>query len=129
MPVIINGKTYPLLTEKGQRGLTAGEQRLIEVEFRKPFEKLFASTDLTDKQYKSLPEEKRDMVDVEKRLAFLVTVWIARRRAGEKLSFDEAVDVELEHLTTEDEKTDAAKEGEGDASDFTETPPAESQVE
>jgi hypothetical protein len=98
MPVRINEKIYNLPGDSGERGITMGEQLLIERQFKKPIEKLFAVFNISDKARKSLSEEKRDELEIASREVFLAMVWIARRRAGEDLSFDDAIDVEVEAL-------------------------------
>jgi len=104
MPISINGKIYALPTDESQRGITAREQMLIEREFKRPMEKLFGGTTVPEKALRGLSDEKKDAIEVEKRLAFLVMIWIARLRAGEDLSFEEATDVELDKLTPVEEK-------------------------
>jgi hypothetical protein len=108
MAIVINGTTYFMPTDDGQRGITAKEQMLIEREFKRPLEKLFGASSLSEKALKGLSEEKKDAIEVEKRLAFLVMVWVARLRAGENLSFEEATDVELEKITPVENKEVAA---------------------
>ena len=98
MPVRIEGKIYKLPGDDGERGITMGEQYLLERQFKKPIEKLFTVFNISDKARKSLPEAKLDEIEVASREVFLAMVWIARRRAGENLSFDEAIDVEIEAL-------------------------------
>jgi len=98
MPVRINEKIYNLPGDSGERGITMGEQLLIERQFKKPIEKLFSVFNISDKARKSLSEEKRDELEIASREVFLAMVWIARRRAGEDLSFDDAIDVEVEAL-------------------------------
>ena len=98
MPVRINEKIYNLPGDSGERGITMGEQLLIERQFKKPIEKLFAVFNISDKARKSLSEEKRDELEIASREVFLAMVWIARRRAGEDLSFDDEIDVEVEAL-------------------------------
>lgn len=103
MPVKINDTIYKLPGDSGERGITMGEQMLLEKQFKKPIEKLFAPLNITDKARKSLSEEKRDELEIASREVFLAMIWIARRRAGENLSFDEAVDVEVELLEVVDD--------------------------
>lgn len=98
MPVKIEGKIYNLPGDAGERGITMGEQNLIERQFKKPIEKMFAIFNLSDKARKSLSEEKQDELEVASREVFLAMVWIARRRAGEDLTFEQAVDVEVEAI-------------------------------
>lgn len=104
MPISINGTTYFMPSDDGQRGITAKEQMLIEREFQRPLEKLFGASSVSEKALKGLSEEKKDAIEVEKRLAFLVMVWISRLRAGENLTFEEATDVELEKIVPVEEK-------------------------
>jgi hypothetical protein len=108
MPISINGKTYALPTDDGQKSITAREQMLIEREFKRPMEKLFAGSSIPEKALRAMSDEKRDAIEVEKRLAFLLMIWISRLRAGENLTFEEATDIELDKLlTVEDaEKSD-----------------------
>jgi hypothetical protein len=98
MAIQIDGKTYKLPTDDGERGLTMGEQLMIEREFKRPIEKLFANMDISPKAFKSLSEERRDAIEVEQRQTFAIMVWVARRRAGEDVSFVQANDVELVNL-------------------------------
>ena len=98
MPVKINDKIYNLPGDNGERGITMGEQNLVERQFKKPIEKMFAVFNISAKARKSLSEEKQDELEVASREVFMAMVWIARRRAGENLTFDEAVDVEVELL-------------------------------
>jgi hypothetical protein len=106
MPVKINGKNYKLPGDDGERGITMGEQHLLERQFKKPIEKLFTVFNISDKARKSLPEAKLDEIEVASREVFLAMVWIARRRAGENLSFDEAVDVEIDLIDVVDNDAD-----------------------
>lgn len=98
MPVKIDGKIYNLPGDSGERSITMGEQNLLEKQFKKPIEKMFAVFNISDKARKSLSEEKKDELEVASREVFLAMVWIARRRAGEILTFEQAVDVEVELL-------------------------------
>jgi hypothetical protein len=98
MPVRIEGKIYNLPGDSGERGITMGEQHLLERQFKKPIEKLFTVFNISDKARKSLPEAKLDELEVASREVFLAMVWIARRRAGENLTFEEAIDVEVEAM-------------------------------
>jgi hypothetical protein len=98
MPVKIKEKIYYLPGEEGQRSLTLAEQRRIEREFRRPLEKILASASVTDKQLKSMPESKRDEIEVDRREIGLIMIWVSRLRAGEDLTFDEATDIEIENL-------------------------------
>jgi len=98
MPVKINGQIYKLPGDSGERGITMGEQNLIERQFKKPIEKMFSIFNISEKARKSLSEEKRDELEVQSREVFLAMVWIARRRAGEDLSFEQAIDVEVESI-------------------------------
>jgi len=98
MPVKINGQIYKLPGDSGERGITMGEQNLIERQFKKPIEKMFSIFNISEKARKSLSEEKRDELEVQSREVFLAMVWIARRRAGEDLSFEQAIDVEVEAI-------------------------------
>jgi hypothetical protein len=107
MPVKINGTTYLLPSDDGQRSITLHEQLMIEKEFKRPMEKLFRFTSISDKALKSMNEEKQDEVEIERRLALFVMVWIARLRAGEKLTFDQATDFELNALDMSDDSSDA----------------------
>lgn len=103
MPIKINDTIYKLPGDAGERGITMGEQILLEKQFKKPIEKLFAPVSVSEKARKSLSEEKRDELEVASREVFLAMVWIARRRAGEDVSFDEAIDVEVELLDVVDD--------------------------
>jgi len=107
MPIKINGVVYPLPSDDGQRSITLHEQLLIEKEFKRPMEKLFRFSSISDRALKAMSEDKQDEVETEKRLALFVMVWIARLRAGEKLSFTEATDVELSELDMSDDDGDA----------------------
>ena len=98
MPVKINGQIYKLPGDSGERGITMGEQNLLERHFKKPVEKIFSIYNISEKARKSLSEEKRDELEVASREVFLAMVWIARRRAGEDLTFEQAIDVEVEAL-------------------------------
>lgn len=98
MPVIIEGKTYKLPGDEGERSITMGEQLLIEKQFKKPIEKMFAVFNLSDKARKSLKGDKLDELEIQSREVFLAMIWIARRRAGEDVSFDEAIDVEIDAI-------------------------------
>lgn len=98
MPVRINNTIYKLPGDDGERGITMGEQNLIERQFKKPIEKMFAVLNISQKARKNLPEEKLDEIEVAAREVFLAMVWIARRRSGENLTFDEAIDVEVESI-------------------------------
>ena len=98
MPIKLNDKIYPMPGDDGQRSITLDEQRLIEREFRRPLEKIMAVSNITEKQFKSLSEEKQDEVEVQRREVALILIWVARMRAGEKLSFSEAVDIEVSEL-------------------------------
>ena len=106
MAISIDGTIYKLPSDDGERGLTMGEQLMIEREFKRPIEKLFGNLDLSAKALKSLSEERRDAIEVEQRQTFAVMVWVARRRAGEDLSFTEANDVELENLDIVEDDAD-----------------------
>jgi hypothetical protein len=107
MPIKINGTTYSLPSDDGERSITLHEQLLIEKEFKKPMEKLFRFTSISDRTLKSMSEEKQDEVEIERRLALFVMVWIARLRAGEKLTFDQATDFELNSLDMSEDSSDA----------------------
>jgi len=96
MPIKINDKTYKTPEDSGERGLTMGEQLMIEREFKRPLEKLFASASLSPKAFKSLSEERQEAIEVEQRQIFAIMVWVARRRAGEDVSFIEANDFETD---------------------------------
>jgi len=98
MPIKIEGKTYNLPGDNGERGITMGEQNLVERQFKKPIEKMFSVLNISSKARKSLSEEKQDELEVASREVFLAMVWIARRRAGEDLTFDQAIDVEVEAI-------------------------------
>ena len=102
MAVKLNGKTYFLPGENGQRTLTLAEQRKIERAFRKPIEKILSVIELTEKQIKSMPEEKQDEIEVQRREVAQIMIWVARLRAGEDLTFDEATDVEISELGEDD---------------------------
>jgi hypothetical protein len=94
MAIKIDGKFYKTPDDSGERGLTMGEQLMIEREFKRPLEKLFANVNISPKAFKSLSDERKDAIEVEQRQTFAIMVWIARRRAGENLSFIEANDFE-----------------------------------
>lgn len=96
MPIKIDGKIYKTPDDSGERGLTMGEQLMIEREFKRPLEKLFANVNISPKAFKSLSEERREAIEVEQRQVFAIMVWVARRRAGENVSFIEANDFETE---------------------------------
>lgn len=98
MPIIIHGKTYNLPGDAGERNITMGEQNLIERQFKKPFEKIVAPLNVSEKAKKSLSETKQDELEVAGREVFLIMVWIARRRAGEDLTFDEAANVSIDEI-------------------------------
>lgn len=98
MPIKLNGEIYKLPGDDGERGLTMGEQNKIERQFKKPIEKMFDIFNLSEKARKSLSDEKRDELEVQSREVFLAMVWIARLRKGENLTFEEAIDVEVELL-------------------------------
>lgn len=110
MAIKINETIYKLPSDDGERGLTMGEQLMIEREFKRPIEKLFANLDLSPKAFKSLSEERRDAIEVEQRQTFAIMVWVARRRVGENLSFAEANDVELENLDVVEDDADPLAE-------------------
>lgn len=110
MAIKIDGTIYKLPSDDGERGLTMGEQLMIEREFKRPIEKLFGNLDLSAKALKSLSEERRDAIEVQQRQTFAVMVWVARRRAGEDLSFTEANDVELENLDIVEDDADPLAE-------------------
>jgi hypothetical protein len=94
MAIKIDGKIYKTPDDSGERGLTMGEQLMIEREFKRPLEKLFANVNLSPKAFKSLSDERKEAIEVEQRQTFAIMVWVARRRAGENLSFIEANDFE-----------------------------------
>jgi len=96
MPIKIDGKIYKTPDDSGERGLTMGEQLMIEREFKRPLEKLFANVNISPKAFKSLSEERREAIEVEQRQVFAIMVWVARRRAGENVSFIEANDFETD---------------------------------
>jgi len=98
MPVRIDNKIYKLPGDDGERGITMGEQNMIERQFKKPIEKMFSIFNMSAKARKSLSEEKQDELEVASREVFLAMVWIARRRAGEDLTFEQAIDVEVEAI-------------------------------
>lgn len=98
MPIIISGKTYKLPGDSGERNLTMGEQLIIEREFKRPIEKMFAALNVSAKARKSLSEAKQDELEIASREVFLIMVWIARRRAGENLTFDEATNVAIDDI-------------------------------
>lgn len=99
MPVKINDKIYKLpVVDLDERGLTMAEKLMIETKFKQPAEKLFANISISSKAFKSLSEERQDEIAVERNRTFAIMVWIARNRAGENLTFEEANDVEMQHL-------------------------------
>ena len=49
MPVKIEGKIYNLPGDSGERGITMGEQNLVERQFKKHIEKMFAVFNISDK--------------------------------------------------------------------------------
>lgn len=106
MPIKINGINYQLPSDDGQRSITLHEQLMIEKQFKRPMEKLFRFTSISDRALKSMSEEKQDEVEIERRVALFVMVWIARLRAGEKLTFDEATDFELNQMDMSDDSSD-----------------------
>ena len=116
MPININGKIYALPTDQGQKSITAREQMLIEREFKRPMEKLFSGSAIPEKALRAMSDEKRDAIEVEKRVAFLLMIWISRLRAGENLSFEEATDIELDKLIAveEPEKSDPLEVSSGE---------------
>ena len=103
MPFIINGKTYPSINDANVKGLTMAEQMMIEREFKKPLEKIFAGLDISDKAFKSLSEDKQNEIILNQRTATFIAIWVARVRSGEKLSFMEAIDVELDGIEIVDD--------------------------
>lgn len=90
MPIKIDGKIYKTPDDAGERGLTMGEQLMIEAKFKRPLEKLFANANISPKAFKSLSEERKDAIEVEMRQTFAIMVWVARCRAGEDVTFEEA---------------------------------------
>ena len=96
MPIKIDGKIYKTPDDSGERGLTMGEQLMIEREFKRPLEKLFANVNISAKAFKSLSEERKEAIEVEQRQTFAIMVWIARRRAGEDVTFAQANDFETD---------------------------------
>lgn len=96
MPIQIDGKIYKTPDDSGERGLTMGEQLMIEREFKRPLEKLFANVNISAKAFKSLSEERKEAIEVEQRQTFAIMVWIARRRAGEDVTFAQANDFETD---------------------------------
>jgi hypothetical protein len=96
MAIKIDGKIYKTPEDPGERGLTMGEQLMIEREFKRPLEKLFANANISPKAFKSLSDERRDSIEVEQRQIFAIMVWVARRRSGEDVSFIEANDFETD---------------------------------
>lgn len=110
MAISIDGKIYKLPTDDGERGLTMGEQLMVEREFQRPIEKLFSSVDISPKAFKSLSEERKDAIAVEQRQTFAIMVWIARLRAGESVSFAEANDVEVSTLDIVEDDADPLAE-------------------
>lgn len=113
MPVIIEGKTYKLPGDDGERGITMGEQLLIEKQFKKPIEKMFAVFNMSEKARKSLKGDKLDELEVQSREVFLAMVWIARRRAGEDLSFEQAIDVPIDAIEVVENDADPLGEQDG----------------
>lgn len=103
MPFIIDGKKYASIDDAGQKGLTMREQLLIETEFQQPLETLFEGLNLSEKALKSLPAKKRDAIALNQRRSIFISVWISRLRAGEDLSFDEAIDIELDKFQVVDD--------------------------
>jgi hypothetical protein len=55
---------------------------------------LFANVNISPKAFKSLSDERKEAIEVEQRQTFAIMVWVARRRAGEDVSFVEANDFE-----------------------------------
>ena len=106
MAIKIDGKIYKLPTDNGERGLTMGEQLMIEREFKRPIEKLFANADISPKAFKSLSEERKDAIEVENRQTFAIMMWVARRRAGEDVSFAEANGFEMSDLDLVEDDAD-----------------------
>jgi hypothetical protein len=96
MAIKIDGTIYRLPSDSGERGLTMGEHLMVEREFKRPLEKLFTSANISQKAYKSLSDERKDAIEVEQRQIFAIMVWVARRRAGEDVSFIQANDFETD---------------------------------
>lgn len=96
MAIQIDGKIYKTPQDPGERSLTMGEQLMIEREFKRPLEKLTANANISQKALKSLSDERREAIEVEQRQLFCIMVWVARRRAGEDVSFIEANDFETD---------------------------------
>jgi hypothetical protein len=106
MAIKIDGKIYKTPEDSGERGLTMGEQLMIEREFKRPLEKLFANVNISAKAFKSLPDDRKDAIEVEQRQVFAILVWVARRRAGENLSFIDANDFETSNFEMVEDDAD-----------------------
>jgi len=57
---------------------------------------LFANANISPRAFKSLSDERKEAIEVESRQTFAIMVWVARRRAGEDLSFAQANDFETD---------------------------------
>lgn len=110
MAIQIDGKIYKTPEDPGERGLTMGEQLMIEREFKRPLEKLFANVSISPKAFKSLSDERKDAIEVEQRQTFAILVWVARRRAGEDVSFVEANDFETSNFEIVEDDADPLAE-------------------
>lgn len=110
MAISIDGKIYKTPEDSGERGLTMGEQLMIEREFKRPLEKLFGNVNISPKAFKSLSDERKDAIEVEQRQVFAILVWVARRRAGENVSFIEANDFETSNFEIVEDDADPLAE-------------------
>jgi hypothetical protein len=116
MAIKIDGKIYKTPDDSGERGLTMGEQLMIEREFKRPLEKLFANVNISPKAFKSLSDERREAIEVEQRQVFAIMVWVARRRAGENVSFIEANDFETDKFEFLEDDADPLAKSEAESS-------------
>ena len=115
MAIKIDGKTYKTPEDSGERGLTMGEQLMIEREFKRPLEKLFANVNISPKAFKSLSDQRKEAIEVEQRQVFAILVWVARRRAGENLSFIEANDFETNNFEIVEDDADPLVESQAES--------------
>jgi hypothetical protein len=110
MAIKIDGKIYKTPEDSGERGLTMGEQLMIEREFKRPLEKLFANVNISPRAFKSLSDDRKEAIEVEQRQVFAILVWVARRRAGEDVSYVEANDFETTNFEIVEDDADPLAE-------------------
>lgn len=110
MAIKIDGKIYKTPEDSGERGLTMGEQLMIEREFKRPLEKLFANVNISAKAFRSLSDDRKEAIEVEQRQVFAILVWVARRRAGEDVSYVEANDFETTNFEIVEDDADPLAE-------------------